>query len=58
MLEPQIPVQAGGVVLLDDEAVLVGPAGPRAGRLGRGVEVALGAIARELIRVLDSWHPQ
>ena len=58
VLEPQIPVQAGGVVLLDDEPVPVAVAGVDAGGLRRGVEVALGAVARKLILVLGPWHPQ
>ena len=43
VLEAQVPVQAGGVVLLDDEPVAPADVAP-ARRLGGGVEVALGAV--------------
>ncbi len=55
VLEAQVPVQAGGVVLLHDEPVLVTGA-VAAGRLGRRGEVALGAVARELVLLLGSGH--
>ncbi len=47
--QPQVVVQPGRVVLLDDEAQLVGGGGRRrAARLGRPGEVALGLIDRKL----------
>ena len=53
VLEAQIPVQARGVVLLDDEPrSAAGGAGGVAGGLGRGREVALGAVGVELV----GWH--
>ena len=52
MLEPQIPVQAGRVVLLDDEATVVRLCGGQrvavARGLGCGAEVALGLVAAQL----------
>ena len=56
VLEAQIPMQPRGVMLLDDEPMPIVRGVSRAGRLRRRVEVALGAIARELVRVLGSWH--
>ena len=52
VLEAQIPVQAGRVMLVDDEppGLLVGlgrGSAPSARGLGRGLEVALGAVAVE-----------
>ena len=50
VLEAQVPVQAGGVVLLDDEPVPVlrGGAGLPRG-LRRSVEIALGAVVTQLL---------
>ena len=46
VLEAQIPVQASRVMLVDDEPRLFGLGRGRAARgLGRGLEVALGAVA-------------
>jgi hypothetical protein len=56
VLEAQVPVQAGGVVLLDDEAAAGGRWGRLAGRLGGGFEVTLGPIALERALVLGSRH--
>ena len=52
VLEPEIPVQAGGVVLLDHEPGAVRGVGavPRcSGGLRRLLEVALGAVGAELL---------
>jgi hypothetical protein len=50
VLQAQVPVQAGGVVLLDDEAVAVGRRRvPVAGRLGRALRVALALVLRQAV---------
>jgi hypothetical protein len=53
VLEPEIPVQAGGVVLLDDvPRRFLRPHRDAPGRLGGGLKVALGAVATEFVRAL------
>jgi hypothetical protein len=49
VLEAQVPVQARGVVLLDDEARRARAAVDLAGGLGRRREVALGAVRAQPI---------
>ncbi len=48
-LDTKIPVQPGGVMLLDDEQVAVLARLATAGRLGGALEIALGVVARERI---------
>ena len=50
VLQAQVPVQARGVVLLDHEAAVPGGAVAAAARLGGLLEVALRAVALELLR--------
>ena len=48
-LQAKVIVQSGGPVLLDDEGEGVGFSCPRAPRLRRAREVALGGVARKRI---------
>jgi len=56
VLQAQVPVQAGGVMLLDHEAAPVGVGAGLAGGLRGGLEVALGSVATELGGVLGPRH--
>ncbi len=54
-LQPEIPMEAGGVVFLDDEE-MAGSDAPRALRLARPREIALGVVGRERIGFAGGGH--